>query len=83
MCGAIVTQVKANPLKTASQVRKELKNFSPIKQVPASMKRSVSRLVRQERVAANVRMLGFQLLPTYGSMHNFCTERFLQPLLQR
>jgi hypothetical protein len=83
MRGAIVTQVKANPLKTAAQVRKEIQNFSPTKRVPPSLKRSVTRLVRQERVAANVRILGFQLLPTYGSMHNFCTERFLQPLLQR
>ena len=83
MRGAIVTQVKANPLKTAAQVRKEIQNFSPSKRVPPSLKRSVTRLVRQERVAANVRILGFQLLPTYGSMHNFCTERFLQPLLQR
>ena len=33
------------------------------------MKRSVSRLVRQDCVAANVRILGLQLLPTYGSMH--------------
>ena len=51
MSGAIVTQVRANPLKTAAQVRKELLNSSPSKEVPAKKKlySSVARLVRQQK----------------------------------
>ena len=82
MSCAIVTQVRANPLKTAAQVRKELLNSSPSKEIPAKKHSSVARLVRQQKVEANVRILGVDLLPTYGSMHDFCVQRFLQPLLQ-
>ena len=84
MKGVIASKVKENPLKLATDIRREIATHSPGKQIPVSLQASVTRAVRRERVFTNSsRLYGIPLDTTYGSLERFCGTPFLPTLLQR
>jgi hypothetical protein len=84
MKGVIASKVKENPLKSATDVRREIAAHSHSKQIPVALQACGTRAVRKERVITNSsRLLGIPLDNTYCSLQKFCEELFLPSLLQQ
>ena len=83
---AVVVALKSAPLLTPTEVRRNIKNFSPSKQIKADKLGSVRRVVRQIR--ADMTAVEFPLCPvpvteSYGSLTALCESLFLPTLLLR
>ena len=75
---AIHTAVSAHPQAKPTEVRRNLKNFSPSKHVSASRLKSVGYAVRQERDTLAVNELyGISVDDTVQSVQLFCQSAWL------
>lgn len=81
---AIHTAVSAHPQAKPTEVRRNLKNFSPSKHVSASRLKSVGYAVRQERDTLAVNELyGISVDDTVQSVQLFCQSAWLGDLIAR
>ena len=83
---AVVVALQSAPLLTPTEVRCNIKNFSPSKQIKADKLGSVRRVVRKVRV--DMTAVQFPLCPvpvtdSYGSLTSLCESLFLPILLLR